>query len=188
MGQFQEQIDGIKTIIKRHSKYTHFSGVAVIVTGVLWLLNEGLHLYIHMFPNYRVISWGAVALVSILVATYLTLYEGHKKGRDVVNLPLFIVVDKFIGVALATMALVYVFYRNGMTYYIPSLMMTMYGLLIISSKHNITSSIVRFGYVSLAGGLIGLLYWPASIPLAAAVLGVGHIILGISLILKKEVN
>lgn len=188
MNTFKDQIDGMKTIIKRHSKYTHFSGVAVIITGVLWLLNEALHLYISMFPNYRVISWGAVALLSILVATYLTLYEGHKRGKEVVNLPLFIVMDKFIVVALATMALVYVFYRNGMTYYIPALMMTMYGLLIISSKHNITKSIVLFGYVSLSGGLIGLLYWPASIPLAAAILGIGHIILGIALIFRKEVN
>jgi len=188
MNTFQAQIDGLKNIIKKHSKYTHFSGVAVIITGVLWLINEGLYLYLNLFPNYRVISWGAVTVLSILIATYLTLYEGHKRGKDVVNLPLFIVVDRFIVVSAATLVLIFVFYKNLMILHIPALLMTMYGVLIISAKHNITRSIVWFGYVNLVAGLVGLLFWNYAVILAALVLGLGHIILGIVLIVKKEVN
>lgn len=186
MDKIQEQIESLNTMVKKHGKYTQFSGLACIITGILWLANEGMHYYLQLTPNYRVMSWVAVALVSILIASWLTVYETHKKGKEAINLPLFSVIDKLIIIGLTTSVLLYVFYRNEMVAHLPGLLMTMYGVLIVSAKLNITKSIIIFGYINLAAGFVGLLFPEYNLYLAAAVLGFGHIILGIVLKLINE--
>jgi len=131
-------------------------------------------------------SWVAVAIVSILIASWLTVYETHKKGKEALNLPLFSVVDKLIIIGFTTSVLLYVFYRNEMVGHIPGLFMTLYGVLIVTAKLNITNSIVAFGYINLAAGFISLLFPEYALYIAAAVLGFGHIVLGIVLKLKNE--
>jgi hypothetical protein len=186
MDKIQEQIESLNSIVKKHGKYTQFSGLACIITGILWLANEGMHYYLVLTPNYRVMSWVAVAIISILIASWLTVYETHKKGKEALNLPLFSVVDKLIIIGATTSILLYVFYRNDMVAHLPGLLMTMYGVLIVTAKLNITKSIIIFGYVNLAAGFTSLLFPEYALYIAAAVLGFGHIILGIVLKLKNE--
>lgn len=186
MDKIQEQIDTLNSMVKKHGKYTQFSGLACIITGILWLANEGMHYYLNLTPNYRVMSWVAVALLSILIASWLTVYETHKKGKEAINLPLFSVIDKLIIIGVTTSVLLYVFYRNEMVAHLPGLLMTMYGVLIVSAKLNITKSIIIFGYINLAAGFVGLLFPEYALYIAAAVLGFGHIVLGIVLKLYNE--
>lgn len=186
MDKIQQQIESLNTIIKKHGKYTQFSGLACIITGILWLANEGMHYYLNLTPNYRVMSWVAVALLSILIASWLTVYETHKKGKEAINLPLFSVIDKLIIIGMTTSVLLYVFYRNEMVTHLPGLLMTMYGVLIVSAKLNITKSIIIFGYINLAAGFAGLIFPEYALYIAAAILGFGHIALGIVLKLYNE--
>ncbi|MFC1599457.1 hypothetical protein ACFL3T_00325 [Patescibacteria group bacterium] len=186
MDKLQQQIDTLNSMVKKHGKYTQFSGLACVITGILWLANEGMHMYLQLTPNYRVMSWVAVAVVSILIASWLTVYETHKKGKEAINLPLFSVIDKLIMIGASTSVLLYVFYRNDMVMHLPGLLMTMYGVLIVSAKLNITSSIIIFGYLNLAAGFAGLLFPEYALYIAAAVLGLGHIVLGIVLKITNE--
>jgi hypothetical protein len=185
MDKIKEQINSLNTMIKKHGKYTQFSGLACIITGILWLVNEIMHYYLHLTPNYRVISWVAVAVLSILVTSWLTIYETHKKGGEPINLPLFAVIDKLIIIGFTTSVLIYVFYKNDLFMHLPALLMTMYGVLIVTAKLNITNSIIIFGYINLAAGFFGLLFPEYNLYIAAIVLGLGHIILGITLKLKN---
>lgn len=186
MDKIKDQIETLNSMVKKHGKYTQFSGLACIITGILWLANEGMHYYLHLTPNYRVMSWVAVAILSILIASWLTVYETHKKGKEALNLPLFSVIDKLIIIGFTTSVFLYVFYRNDMVGHIPGLFMTLYGVLIVTAKLNITKSIVVFGYINLAAGFVSLLFPEYALYIAAAILGFGHIILGIVLKLKNE--
>lgn len=186
MDKMLKQIESLNAVVKKHGKYTHFSGFAAIIAGILWLVNEGTHWYLHFLPNYRVISWIVIVLIIILLTTFFTLYEGHKKGKEVVNLPLFAVVDKLSVVSITTLIIMYVFYKNGLIPHMPALLMAMYGVLIIASKLHLTLPIVIYGYVTLLAGLVGLVFWQYAVLISVFVLGVGHIALGIILLLRRN--
>lgn len=186
MDKMLKQIESLNAVVKKHGRYTHFSGIAAIIAGFLWLVNEATHWYLHFLPNYRVISWIVIILIIILISTFFTLYEGHKKGKEVVNLPLFAVVDKLSIVSITTLIIMYVFYKNELIPHMPGLLMAMYGLLMISSKIHLTLPIVVYGYITLLAGLIGLLFWPYAVLISVFVLGFGHIVLGIILLILKK--
>ncbi|MFC1655691.1 hypothetical protein ACFL3C_02375 [Patescibacteria group bacterium] len=184
MDHLKEQIKNIDAIMKRHGRYTHFSGIACIFAGVLWLTNTVAHDYLSLTENYRVVSWIVVALVSVIAATFLTVIEAHKRGKEPVTLSLIAIIDKLLVVALATLVLMWIFYKNELIIEIPSLLMLMYGILMLASKQIVTQAIKYFGYITLIAGVVGLLFIEYSVLLAAIVLGGGHIVLGIILIIN----
>ena len=184
MDHLKEQIKNIDAIMKRHGRYTHFSGIASIFAGVLWLANTVAHDYLNLTDNYRVISWIVVALLSVIAGTFFTFIEAHKQGREPVTLSLIAVIDKLIIVAISTLVLMWIFYKNSIIIEIPSLLMLMYGILMLASKQIVTQAIKYFGYITLIAGIIGLLFTEYSVLLAAIVLGGGHIVLGIIFIIN----
>lgn len=188
MENLQEQIDTLKKVIKKHGSYTHFSGAATIIAGALWLINEATNWRLHFLDNYRVASWVVITMLIILISVILTLHEAHKDGHEVVNIPLLSVIDKLIITSVATLVLMYVFYKNELILAIPGLLMTMYGVLIFSAKLHLTKAITVFGYITLLGGLVGLLFSDYANYLSIAILGFGHIILGCILVYSRKNN
>lgn len=188
MENMQQQIETLKKVIQKHGSYTHFSGVAAIIAGILWLINEATHWQLQFLDNYRIASWIVITMVIILVSVYLTLHEAHKDGNEVINLPLLSVIDKLVVISIATLVLMYVFYKNDLIPAIPGLLMTMYGVLIFSAKLHLTKAITIFGYITLAGGLMGLLFSDYANYLSIAILGFGHIILGCILVYGRKNN
>jgi membrane-associated HD superfamily phosphohydrolase len=186
MNKLHKQIEQLTDVVKRHEKFPHFSGIACILTGAIWILNEVASRQLYLTDNYRVISWLAVSVLAVLIATFLTIYEGQKRGKIVMNLSLISIMDKLIIISISTIAIIWTFYSNSMIDEIPSLLMVMYSILILTSKQNMTKLIYYFGMTNLVGGVVGLLFVEYSIVIAAIILGGGHIILGILLILNEK--
>jgi hypothetical protein len=188
MENLQKQIDTIKKIVQKHGTYTHFSGFAAIVAGILWLINEATHFQLQFLDNYRIASWIVITMLIVLISTYLTLREAHQDGYEGLTLPLFSIVDKLIVISIATLVLMYVFYKNNLMLGVPGLMMTMYGVLIFSAKLHLTKSITIFGYLALFGGLFGLLFMQYANIASIIILGFGHIVLGSMLVYSRRHN
>ena len=186
MDNINKQIGFINDLMKRHSRYTQFSGIACVITGILWLVNELANLYLHLADNYRVISWIVIALVAIIIAAFLTIYECYKKGKTVINLSLFTIIDKLVIICFSTLVIMWIFYRTSFIQEIPSLLMLMYGTLVLTSRNSLSKAIGYFGFFNFLGGFFGLLFGNYSILLASVILGFGHILLGLVLIFKRE--
>lgn len=187
MNTINQNIEKISQIIKKHGIYSNFSGIAPLIAGILWLANEGIHFFIYPYePRLRILSWVIVALVSIIIATYLTVFEGQKKGKAVITLSLLTLIDKLLIIAVTSLVLIWIFYINRLILQIPALLLTMYGILILTSKNNLVPPIIYFGYLSFVIGLLALIFPLYSVLATTLVLGVGHIILGITLLIKRE--
>ena len=186
MNKILKNIDLVNNILKRHERYTNFSGTACIVTGVLWLINEGLNIYFNFSTITRIISWIVVVIFAVIIAVSFTFSEREKGGKEKVTLSLMALVDKLIIISIGTLILMWVFYSNNMTFQIPALLLLMYGILILTSKRNIANVIQYFGYVNLTGGVFAFLMPQYSFYTTWIVLGLGHIILGVVLLLHRE--
>lgn len=177
----------MNAIIQRHGVYSNFSGLAPLIAGILWLVNEGIHIFISTYSTrLRIFSWIIIALISVIVATYLTVYEGQKKGKHVITLSLLTLIFKLFIVSIASAVFIWIFYINSMILQIPALLLTMYGMLILLSKNNLVSEIIYFGYLAFIIGIITLIFPLYSVLGTSLVLGIGHIILGITLMIKSE--
>jgi hypothetical protein len=188
MNKILSNIELINKIVNKHERYTHFSGAACIITGVIWLINEYLGRYFHFSDGVRILSWIIVVLIAVTLAAYLTFQARQKEGKEKVTLSLLSVLEKLLIISIATLALIYVLYTNGLLYEIPGLLLLMYGTLILMSKEHITEVIKYFGYLNVIGGIGSFLAPSYSLPIAWAIIGGGHIVLGIILIVLKKKN
>ena len=184
MSLIHNQIEAIKAIFQKHEKYHHFSGLACIIVGILWLLNEVLN-YQMAYPDYyRILSWIAVAILAIIIAAVLTIRERKKRNKMITTLAIKEILYKLALICLGTFALMWVFYQ--LIALIPTLFMLMYGLLILTSKQNLPIPIQYFGYASFIAGIVGFFFAQYIIGIAALVLGLGHIIIGLTLIIHDK--
>jgi len=186
MNKIIKNVNLVQEILKRHERYTNFSGTSVILTGILWLLNEGINQIYDFDFRTRIYSWIGVVLVSVFLAISLTFYERGKVNKEKVTLSLMALVDKLIVISIGTLTLIYVFFIYGMYMQIPALLLLMYGTLILTSKRNISNIIKYFGYANLLTGVLAFAYPAYSLYLTWLILGLGHIILGIALLFIKD--
>lgn len=191
MNLVSEQIKAVKEVLLRHEKYHHFSGLACVIVGVLWLLNH----YVFV-PNLMgsegfshavvLLSWVTVAAVSILIGAALTIRERQKRGKMIATLSLRRIIYKLAVISIATLALLWIFYQAHLEPLVPALFMLMYGLLMLTSKDNLPVPIQYFGYLSFVAGVLALVQFSYITTLHLVVLGLGHIVLGITLMIHEK--
>ncbi len=186
MNLIHDQIETIKAVFQKHEKYHYFSGTACIIVGILWLLNKYLNFKTVYSDDHQVLSWVVVAGLAIIIAVILTFGERKKRNKVVANLAIKTVAYRLIFICLGTWVLMWIFYQNLLIVFIPTLFMYMYGLLILTSKDTLPVPIQYFGYLNFTIGLIGFLFPDYIIYSSALVLGLGHIVLGITLIINEK--
>lgn len=203
----KEDIQAIREIMERSSKFLSLSGISGVFAGVIGLIGA-LAAYI-LIPDLNVLSvdrsadevnglanptlvlnLGILLLLVLLLAVAGAVYFSAKKARKA-NQPFWNGSTKrmvnyflipFITGGLFTLILVY---RNELELVVPA-MLIFYGLALVNAGKFTLSEIHYLGLTEIALGILAAVFVNVGLVLWAIGFGVMHIVYGIMMYFKYE--
>jgi len=190
--KYIEQLEEIKKMMDRSSRFLSLSGFSGVIIGILALAGAGMARYlIHsqeygtlVLKKYLFLIAAGVLILSLLTAWFLTERKARQKNESIwsgVGLRLLInlAVPLLTG-GLFSLAL----FQYQLFFLIPGTMLCFYGLGLINVSKFTFDELRQLGYTELLLGIIAIFIPSLNLILWAAGFGILHIVYGIYMQVK----
>lgn len=178
----------IRTLMERTTQYQFLTARAGLAAGVLACLGASLFLVLDAADPWQFAAvWALVFVGSLLLTTVCTVMRVRESGEQVWSRQAQAVVLALAPSVFAALVLSAFFFLQGWHLWLPGVWMLCYGQGALATAVYAPTIIRRMGLVVLALSIVTLVLGPAwAVPMMALVFGVGHIWLGLSLLVAER--
>ena len=187
--QAAHTLEVIRTLMERTTQYQLLTARAGLVAGSLaglgaLLLAHGLD---PASPTHFGTVWGVVFLGSLLATAAGTLLRARERGERVWSRQARVVLLALAPALAAALALTVFFFARGEHLWLPGVWMLCYGQGALATAAYAPSAIRWLGTAMLPLGGLTLALGPGwAVPLMGLVFGLGHIGLGVALLVAER--
>lgn len=191
----EDNLQLIREVMERSARYTHFSGLSGVLSGVLALLGCAATWWIYVrVPAAAqnvlyIVTWCAVLALAIAQDLLLAQQKASVSGQSVWNPATYTVLKAvFPGVFLAAVISSVALY-DGAIDAIPAVWALGYGAALCAAGLFTTKEVWRYGLLQLATGTVGMYTMskpPYSLFLVALTFGVYQIAFGLYMTRKQR--
>ena len=184
----EENLKLIREVMERSARYTHFSGLSGVLSGVLALIGCAVtywindHVAVSQQNTLYILTWCAILVLAVAQDLLLAHRNARIAGQSIWN-PATIQVLKavFPGVFVAAV-ISFVALYDGAIDAIPAVWALGYGAALCAAGLFTTKEVWRYGLLQLATGTAGMFLMskpPYSLYLVALCFGIYQIVFGI---------
>lgn len=194
--KYLDDIQEIKEMMSRSTRFVSLSGLSGISAGVVALLGAGWTYWLWRHPDYQGFDASLqyeiaiAALVTLLLAGLSAVFFTYRRIRGQ-QLDLWspyarrVLFNLAIPLAAGGWLAGVLLFRGGLIYVAP-MTLIFYGLALINASHYTLPEVRSMGFVQLLLGCVGLLFLGYGLLFWAVGFGVVHIIYGILMYNKYE--
>jgi hypothetical protein len=188
--QAAQTLEVIRTLMERTCQYQLLTARAGLAAGALALLGSLVFLVLDPAdPVYFGAVWGAVFAGSLAASFLGTVLRGRARGERVWSRQARAVLLALAPSLAAGLLLTVFFFRmgNGMHLYLPGVWMLCYAQGALATSAYAPAPIRWMGIAFFAPAGVALALGPVgAVPMMALAFGLGHVALGIDLLLKER--
>jgi len=200
--ELQDDIQSIKTLMERSSKFISLSGLSGILAGLYalggtavayWVLSDhytglvrgqGIHGFAIIFKLFLIAL--AVLVLSIVTGIFLTVRKGIKKGQSVWNPVSRNLLSTMLVPLVSGGLFIFILAFKGQHAYISASCLIFYGLALFSASHFTYDDIKWVGIIEIFLGLGAALFPGWGLWFWAMGFGIIHIIYGSIMYFKYD--
>jgi hypothetical protein len=188
--QAAQTLEVIRTLMERTCQYQLLTARAGLAAGVLTVLGSLAFLYLDAAdPVYFGVVWAIVFAGSLFATCLGTVLRGRASGERIWSRQARAVVLALTPSLLAGLVLTVLFFSlgSGMHLYLPGVWMLCYGQGALATSAYAPAPIRWLGMaiLGLGAATLALPAWCA-VPMMAVAFGLGHVGLGVALLLKER--
>ncbi len=185
-----QTLEVIRTLMERTCQYQLLTARAGLAAGVLTVVGAGAFLFLDPAdPSAFAAVWAVVFAGALLATSLGTILRGRARGERIWSRQARAVVLALLPSLLAGVALTGFFFYlgSGMHLHLPGVWMLCYGQGALATSAYAPTPIRWLGVAVLAlGGVTLALPTAAAVPMMVVAFGMGHIALGVVLLLKER--
>ncbi len=186
--QAARNLEVIRTLMERTCQYELLTARAGLVAGTLAGLGAlSFSVLDATNPLHFGAIWGIVFIGSLVATGTGTVLRGRERGEQVWSRQARTVVLALVPALVAALALTVFFFAQGQHLWLPGVWMLCYAQGALATAAYAPAPIRWLGMSVLAAGCVTLVLGPAwAVPLMGVVFGLGHIGLGVVLLLAER--
>jgi hypothetical protein len=186
--QAAHTLEVIRTLMERTCQYQLLTARAGLAAGTLAGAGALLFTFLDAGDPWQFGAvWGAVFLGSMLATTLGTVLRGRQRGEEVWSRQARTVVFALCPALFVALILTVFFFARGEHLWLPGVWMLCYGLGALATAAYAPAPIRWLGRAVLALGAVTLWLGPAwAVPMMGVVFGLGHVGLGVVLLLDER--
>lgn len=184
----------IREVMEHSARYTHFSGLSGVLSGILGLAGTGVTYWIDKTvsvpyqPPYYIVTWSLVLVLAIAQDLFLAQRKARRDGATIwVPATYRTIKSALPGAYMAALLSVVALYYDGAPDVVPAVWALGYGVALCAAGMITIRAVRIYGALQIITGTLGLFYMsrpPYSLVLLALTFGVYQIIFGIWLTRK----
>jgi hypothetical protein len=186
--QAARNLEVIRTLMERTTRYQLLTAHAGLAAGCL--AGTGALLFVFLDPanpRHFAAVWGLVFAGSLLATAVGTLMRGRETGEKVWSRPARAVVGALAPALAAAAVFTVFFFSRGMHLWLPGVWMLCYGQGALATSAYAPTAIRWLGLLMLLAAPVTLALGPQwSIALMGVVFGLGHVGLGVLLLITER--
>lgn len=185
----EENLQLIREVMERSVRYTHFSGLSGVLSGILGLLGCAAtywidrNLPVGTHDLWYVLIWGSVLLLAISEDMVLAQRKARAGGQTIWNPATYQVIKAIFPGVLIAVVLSYAALHSGLRNSIASIWALGYGVSLCAAGMFCAKGVWRYGVLQLVTGALGVIFlsgWHDSFFLTAGLsFGVYQILFGL---------
>jgi hypothetical protein len=186
--QAAENLEVIRTLMERATQYQLLTARAGLAAGVLAGAGAGAFLFLDPAdPREFGTVWGLVFVAALVATSVSTVVRGRQQGERIWSRQARAVVFALLPSLFAALVLSVFFFARGEHLWLPGVWMLCYGQGALATAAYAPKPIGSFGIAALGAGGVTLALGPAwAIPMMGLVFGVGHLALGVVMLVMER--
>lgn len=179
----------IREVMERSARYTHFSGLSGVLSGILGLIGCAVTYWInsnvdHQMHNlWYLTAWSTVLILAIVEDLFLAQRKARASGQTIWSPATYQVIRAVLPGALMAAVLSYAGLYCGLRNSLSAIWSLGYGVALCAAGMFSIKEVSRYGVLQLATGSVVMLFlrdWPYSFYLAAGLsFGLYQILFGL---------
>ena len=183
-----QNLEVIRTLMERATQYQLLTARAGLAAGILAGAGAAAFAFLDPAdPRQFGTVWGLVFVAALVVTSISTVLRGRQQGERIWSRQARAVVFALLPSLFAAMVLSVFFFARGEHLWLPGVWMLCYGQGALATASYAPKPIGSFGIGVLIAGAITLVLGPAwAIPMMGIVFGVGHLALGVVMLIMER--